>query len=92
VPIALATAASLALALTLWGPTSPANQPVDTAVGAEYAPTLFPELDELLDSELEVVLATMESTGERAAPIGDVPRLGDLTDDELEQLLDVVEG
>ena len=43
-----------------------------------------------LDAELEVVLAAI--AGETADPIGDVPRIGDLTDHELEQLLEEVEG
>ena len=91
VPMALAAAASVALAVTVWWP-SPGEAPeTPIAAGAEYVPTLFPELDELLESELEVVLASVEPTAE-VVPLGDVPRLGDLTDSELEQLLDAVEG
>ncbi len=86
-PMALAAAAAAVLAVGLWSTGS-----VDPAVPATAeAPTWFPELDALLESELEVVLASIEPTPEYT-PIGDVPRLGDLTDDELEQLLDDVEG
>jgi hypothetical protein len=86
-PMALAAAAAAVLAVGLWGTRSD-----EAAVPAvAEAPTLFPELDALLESELEVVLASIEPTPEYT-PIGDVPRLGDLTDDELEQLLDDVEG
>jgi hypothetical protein len=86
-PMALAAAAAAVLAVGLWGTRSD-----DAAVPAvAEAATWFPELDALLESELEVVLASLEPTPEYM-PIGDVPRLGDLTDDELEQLLDDVEG
>ena len=51
---------------------------------------LPPKLDRLLDAELEVVLAALEP--EPTEVLGTVPRIGDLTDHELEQLLEEVEG
>jgi hypothetical protein len=88
VPVALAAAASVALAVTLWGPAG--NGDNDAATPGAFA-TILPELEGLLESELEQVLVLVEPTQDYA-PIGEVPRLGDLTDDELELLLTQVEG
>lgn len=68
----------------------PRGVPGDAAVVPVRAPTLLPELDELLEADLEVLLAMFPATGD--APMGVVPRLGDLTDDELQTLLAEVEG
>jgi hypothetical protein len=51
---------------------------------------MLPELDELLESELEVILA-MFPEDPVAAPRSQT-RLGDLTDGELEQLLEEMDG
>ena len=93
-PLGLAAAAAVALAVTTFGRGSPAADERAVAIGSDAAPTLFPELDRLVESELEVVLAavTPAEPAVESSPLGDLPRLGDLTDDELEQLLDAVEG
>lgn len=54
--------------------------------------TMLPELDGLLQGEMEVLLASMETDRAAEEPIGPLPRLGDLTDTELELLLKEVEG
>ena len=51
---------------------------------------MLPELDGLFESELESVLGIV--TTREPDPIGIVPRLDDLTDEELETLLEEVEG
>ena len=53
--------------------------------------TAIPELDALLEDELKVVLATIEDPSTELTP-GPLPRLGDLTEAELQQLLESVEG
>lgn len=87
VVIGLAAAASVALAVAVW---QPWQDTPELAVAPTREPTMLPELDALFEAELEVVLATLEP--EPIEPIGAVPRMGDLTDDELEQLLEEVEG
>ena len=52
-------------------------------------PTLLPELDDLLEADLEVILAMFP---EEPPDAGTQSRLGDLTDHELEQLLEDMEG
>lgn len=84
--VSLVAAASIALAFLLW----PATPATERAFVPSREPTMLPELDQLLEAELEVVLAAV--TAEVADPIGTVPRLGDLTDEELETLLEEVEG
>ena len=84
--VLLAAAASVALALVLRTP--PATD--DRAVVPAREPTMLPELDELLESELEVILAMFPDeppTDPRAQS-----RLGDLTDAELELLLEELDG
>ncbi len=85
--IGLAAAASLALTLGLWHPWE--GRP-ELAVAPTRQPTMLPELDRLFESELEVVLASIEP--EPIDPLGSVPRIGDLSDTELEVLLEQVEG
>jgi hypothetical protein len=90
-PIGLAAAASIALALTIWQPARTS----EVAMVPLRAPSLLPELDQLLDSELELLLASIEVTAEVTADdysVGSIPRLGDLTDSELELLLDDMEN
>lgn len=82
----LAAAASVALAVAVWQPWSTASE---VAVVPSRERTMLPELDVLIESELEVVLAALEP--QAVEPMGTVPRLGDLTDDELELLLQQVE-
>ncbi len=83
----LAAAASVALAVAVWRPWIGGTE---VAVAPTREPTMLPELDALFEAELEVVLATLEP--KPVEPIGSVPRIGDLTDDELELLLQDVEG
>lgn len=85
--VGLAAAASLALALAIWQPWQASR---DVAVAPTREPTMLPELDALLEAELEVILAAIEP--EPVEPLGSVPRIGDLTDEELELLLAEVEG
>jgi hypothetical protein len=84
--IGLAAAASVALAFLVWQP----NGTEQIAVGPTHEPTMLPELDELLEAELQVVLAFLEPASDE--PLGTIPRVGDLTDEELELLLAEVEG
>lgn len=85
--LGLAAAASVALAVAIWRPWL---GPAEVAVAPTREPTMLPELDALFEAELEVILAAIEP--EPVEPIGSVPRIGDLTDDELELLLADVEG
>jgi len=84
--VLLAAAASVALALVLRTP--PATD--DRAVVPAREPTMLPELDELLESELEVILAMFPE--EPTTAPGAQSRLGDLTDAELELLLEELDG
>ncbi len=63
----------------------------DTAMVPVRSPTLLPELDRLLESELEMLLAMMEPSVDDLRP-GAAPLLGELTDSELELLLGEIEG
>ena len=84
--VGLAAAASIAVAFLAWPEASTEEQ----AFVPSREATMLPELDELLDAELEVVLATVQD--EAVDPFGTVPTFSELTDDELEQLLEEVEG
>ena len=84
--IGLAAAASIAVAFLVWPDRS--QDPVAWVPSREA--TMLPELDALLDAELEVLLAHLAPPQDQ--PIGVPPRLGDLTDEELEHLLEEVEG
>lgn len=85
--VGLAAAASVTLALVLWQPWQGSG---GVAVAPTREPTMLPELDALFEAELEVILAAIEP--EPVEPLGSVPRIGDLTDEELELLLAEVEG
>ncbi len=85
--LGLAAAASLVLALGVWRPW----RATETVIAATQGPALFPELEQLSESELETVLASIEPEN-TVEPIGSVPRVGDLSDTELEVLLEQVEG
>lgn len=88
--VGLAAAAGIALAVYLPTRTVPGSE---VAVVPTRAVTTIPELDALLEDELKVVLAAI--TEEAPAPVlapGPLPRLGDLTEAELQQLLKTVEG
>lgn len=87
--VGLAAAAMVLLAVAVWGPTGDAP---DVAAVPAREPTLLPELDGLLEGELEVILASYEQDEAAEQPLGAVPRLGDLTDAELELLMEEVEG
>lgn len=91
-PVAgLAAAAAVVLAFATVRPELPDG---DVARGTTVrATTAIPELDALLESELEILLAAMdEPVPEYELQPSGIPRLGDLTADELEQLLETVEG
>lgn len=87
----LAAAAAMILSFTFLRPDVPAG---DQALGVPTrAPTAIPELDALLEADLEIVLASLtpEEADEGVLSGGGIPRLGDLTDDELEMLLEPTE-
>lgn len=66
--------------------------PADTPNDVSAAESILPELDELQPQELEVLLSTMDHDPKVNEPLGVIPRLGDLTDEELAQLIPEVEG
>jgi hypothetical protein len=84
--IGLAAAAALATVVLVRSP-SPST---DAAFVPSREATMLPELDDLLEAELEQILALVEPMS--TEPIGVIPRLGDLTEEELELLLLEVEG
>lgn len=87
----LAAAAAVILSFTFLRPDLPTR---DQALGVPTrAPTAIPELDALLEAELEVVLASLtpDEAEEGVLSGGGIPRLGDLTDAELELLLEPTE-
>lgn len=87
--LGLAAAAAVVLTVTLLR--SGIDEPAIATTPVREA-TMLPELDELLQGEMEVLLASMETDQPIEGPIGTLPRLGDLTDTEMEQLLKEVEG
>jgi hypothetical protein len=82
------TAAAASVALTVWVPHSPHAA---DAVGAVVALGALPELEQLSETELQSVMEYVEPTVTDVTPAG-TPRLGDLSEDQLEQLLRAVEG
>ncbi len=86
--IGLAAAAGIVLSVYLVRPIAPT---AEVAVVPTRMKTAIPELDALLEDELRVVLAALEESTTELAP-GPLPRLGDLTEIELQQLLQNVEG
>jgi hypothetical protein len=86
--VGLAAAAAVTLAVYT---TRPAPVADDVALVPTRVKTAIPELDALLEDELKVVLATIEDPTTDLTP-GPLPRLGDLTEAELQQLLQSVEG
>lgn len=85
-PVALLAAASVVIALLVQ--VSPPRD--DAAVATSGEPTMLPELDGLGDGELEVLLVALLPPDD--APVIELPRLGDLTDEELALLLEEVGG
>lgn len=81
----LAAAASIALLIGVPGGRRPIVAPPPAAVA------VLPELDQLSESQLEAVLADLDVLDARVSPMR-LPRLGDLTDTELEQVLRALEG
>lgn len=86
--IGLAAAAAVTLAVS-----TPKSSPVadELSLVPSRVKTAIPELDVLLEDELKVVLATVDDPSTDLTP-GPLPRLGDLTEAELQQLLQSVEG
>lgn len=83
-------AAAAAVTLAVYTPkATPATD--DVTLVPTRVKTAIPELDALLEDELKVVLATIEDPSTELTP-GPLPRLGDLTEAELQQLLESVEG
>lgn len=83
-------AAAAAVTLAVYTPT-PTPTPDAVSLVPTRVKTAIPELDALLEDELKVVLATIEDPSTELTP-GPLPRLGDLTEAELQQLLQSVEG
>jgi len=72
-----------------------ANVPADEngAVATIQRAPLFPELEPLSEPALRVLLASVEATDTvGASSTAELPRLGDLTESQLEQLLITVES
>ncbi|HET9134122.1 MAG TPA: hypothetical protein VFN90_07450 [Gemmatimonadales bacterium] len=88
----LAAAAAIAVAFASQRPT--AGTPADDADVARRSGNVLPELERLETWELEILLASVEPTTstDDAEALGELPRLGDLDDTELEQLLETMEG
>ncbi len=87
----LAAAAAVLLSFTFLQPVLPEG---GEARGVpSRAPTAIPELDALFEAELEAVLASLtpDESEEGVLSGGGIPRLGDLTDEELELLLEPTE-
>jgi hypothetical protein len=87
--IGLAAAAGIVLMVYLARPVAPE---AGVAVVPTRMKTAIPELDALLEDELRVVLAAVEEETTQELVPGPLPRLGDLTETELQQLLQSVEG
>lgn len=87
----LAAAAAVILSFTFLRPDVPTG--TDARGVPSRAPTAIPELDALFEAELEVVLASLtpDATDDGVLSGGGIPRLGDLTDAELELLLELTE-
>jgi hypothetical protein len=83
-------AAAAAVTLAVYAP-KPAPVADDVSLVPTRVKTAIPELDALLEDELKVVLAAIEDPSTELTP-GVLPRLGDLTEAELQQLLKSVEG
>ena len=83
-------AAAAAVTLAVYTP-KPTPTPDAVALVPTRVKTAIPELDALLEDELKLVLATIDDPSTELAP-GALPRLGDLTEAELQQLLKSVEG
>ncbi len=86
--IGLSAAAGIAIALYS---ARPARLGDDLSLVPTRMKTTIPELDALLEDELKVVLASIKLETPDLTP-GPLPRLGELTETELEQLLATVEG
>lgn len=88
----LAAAAAIAIAFASQRPTPAA--PADATDVARRGGSVLPELERLETWELEILLASVEPTTstDDAEALGELPRLGDLDDTELEQLLETMEG
>ncbi len=67
------------------------DDPVAVAAVPARTTTAIPELDALLEDELKIVLASLTEEQKTLTP-GPIPRLGELTEAELDALLDDVEG
>lgn len=83
-------AAAAAVTLAVYTPKA-TPEPEEVALVPTRVKTAIPELDVLLEDELKVVLAAIEDPSTELTP-GVLPRLGDLTEAELQQLLKSVEG
>lgn len=89
--IGVAAAALIGLGLTsshraTWGGGDPLEVPT------EQATAMFPELDALSEPQLEVILVNVAAPDSGLEGGAAIPRLGDLNDEQLEELILSVEG
>jgi hypothetical protein len=90
--VGLAAAAAVVFAVATQRPAATTPDAADDT--ARRGGSVLPELERLETWELEVLLASVEpaTTTTDSGVLGDLPRLGDLDDTELEQLLETMEG
>lgn len=88
--VGLGVAAAASIALVLWAPRRERSPIVQQPVAA--AARLLPELERLDEKELRQVLVTVEGGDAADASPASLPRLGDLTETELEQMLQELGG
>lgn len=87
--LGLGAAAAASIALAIW---MPRRERPRTAVEQTTAAVLLPELERLDESQLRQLLRTVEGgEGADMSPAA-LPRLGDLTETELEQVLQELGG
>lgn len=86
--VGLAAAAALVVVLRLTS--EPGHEPGSGS--DQIAIGILPELDQLTAAELNGVLTEYDDASALDQPLGEIPRLGELTDDELGELLSEVGG
>ena len=89
--LGLAAAAGIAVAVYV-GARGPMPVPTARAVEVLVEPRLFPELAPLTEPQLQVLLASVAVDDTADLGGAELPRLGSLTDEQLEQLLISVES
>ncbi len=90
IAVGLAAAALIGIGLTSSYPATTMGP--DSAGAVETAAGIFPELEALSVPQLEVILAAVADPDSALHGGAALPRLGDLNDDQLEELILSVEG